>query len=381
MEYSLKKRPDGFVIELPVINSRTRLMEYCYVDRKNILNLYKKIIDQITDKRFGIKESAFIRRLSEVLQNNSWAGDTQNIVYALDSDDAFYLYLIDYIRNNYNDLFVIDDIFENNTEMLLYLIRLQNDKLSRYFNNQNIKYKLADMLGVTRLDVLRQMRTKNDMFTRIMSFLGKLIPFLRGKLHPRVELIKIINDQYRSYGKGTFKRHDLPKVTKPASTAVKNNNPPVSLKNNWMNILFKSRKTKLPDGNKADEKTIRNRYDSDLKIREKITSFKKALLEREGFSNEDEYLAYFLKKWSMKPKEDEKILKEILSRKDVNKNVSWQVSIRRDLAGMSNLDVYMDSVLDVAKAVASEANKKHININHLAAYIGFYVLNVIERGL
>ena len=67
-EYSiLKKRTDGFVIELPLINPKTKMLETSYLHSNNLLKVYDKIIDQITDKRFGsgkVRLSASFRRCS-----------------------------------------------------------------------------------------------------------------------------------------------------------------------------------------------------------------------------------------------------------------------------------------------------------------------------
>ena len=151
-----------------------------------------------------------------------------------------------------------------------------------------------------------------------------------------------------------------------------------------MGLLFKPKKNYASAGSKGTESgraAQGKKPDMEIRQREKISSFRKALLEKENFKSEEDYLGFFLKKWSMKPAEDENILKEILQRKDVNKNISWLASIRRDLAGMRDVSVYMESINDVARAVAAEANKKHINIGDLASYIGIYVLNTLDKGI
>ncbi len=392
-EYSLQNKPDNFIIELPVINQKTKILEYCYVHNKNLLALYKKNIEAITDKQYGIKETAFIQRLSYVLEKNNWSDDSQNIIYALDSDDDFARYLSQCIQNFYNELFVIDNIFETNNEILRYLIRINNEKTSSFFDRDDNKIPLSSIIGVTRLDIIRQMRNKNDFLTRFFTFLSKLFPFFNKKMGARLYLMKILDDQHKNYGRTSNIRHDIISISggKRDNKGIYANNADVASNDkqqktpgkDLMDVLFQVKKSPVQFNAHQKQSSDRtsNRANSDIKLNEKVTYFKKALLQEDGFNDEKEYLAFYLKKWSIKPADDEKIIQEIMTRKDVGRNLSWQAAIKRDMTGMKTLDNYLDNVSNVAKAVISTYNKKHINIGLLTSYLAMYILINIERSL
>lgn len=388
-EYSLKRSPNNFLISLPLIDPRTRQMEDFYSHTNSLLDLYKKNLDLIIDKEFGVKQRGFIKRLTAVMENNVWMNDTNTIIKALDTDENFLTYLIDYIKLYYNELFVIDQIFESNNELLRYLVKIKNENANKFFNKDKTKKNLMRFLNLSRLDILKQLKTKNSLFSRIMDFILSLIPFFRKKLGARQELNRIINRQIKGF-KGVDMIHNKEEGWEGIQNGAEAGNKPGVKANDILNKLFTTQKQSpfSPAGGSRStpgQSTPRRQpggmqADIEKRMHMKVGQFKKALLQEEGMGNDGEYLQYYLKKWSMHPNDDPQIVRQILTRKDANQTLSWLLTIRKDIDKMDSLDDYMEAMNEVARAVMKSYGKSHLNARTLTNYLAMFILTELDKS-
>ena len=375
-ENSVQKKKENFVIAFPVTDRNGEEVDEVYIISSRLFQYFHSLLQTAKSDRTGVKSVAFVNKLTAVFETNAWGSDINEIVTSLDNDEKFAYYVETVIRQSFSEFFTIYAYFRAHPEVLVFLLKVRNEPAVYYFNQSNLK-TICELLELSRMDILKQIKSKRnlDVLGRMLEFFSGFFSIFSKKMKPAHKLMKVVDNQ--------LKGKESTRVLK--EIAMEEEQKERRRKERELQTKLAKQNKSQPEANYSEKKESGSSKNPMMEkraaLREKIQDFRQQLLSENESEDEKQYLAGYLKNWTMNPEDDVYVIKSVLTRKEGSKGISWIASIKKDLESLTSLESYLDICADVADAVIKASGKKHIRRSDLTMYLALYILIALANNL